>query len=66
MFLWHRRVLEHDGVGTSATIVLTMTGGKVMNDLLNMVADIVNSLLFPYKIDGQIDLNKWGDEWLKA
>jgi len=65
-FLWHRLVLEPDGVGTGGTIVSTMTGGNVMNDLRNMVADIVNSLLFPYEIDGQIDLNKWRDEWLKA
>jgi hypothetical protein len=64
-FLWHRLILEPNGVGTGGTIVSTMTGGKVMNDLRQMVVDIVNSLLFPYEIDGQIDLNIWRDEWLK-
>jgi len=64
-FLWHRLVLEPDGVGTGGTIVSTMTGRNVMNDLKQMVVDMVNSLLFPYEIDGQIDLKKWRDEWLK-
>lgn len=64
-FLWHRLVLEPVGVGTGGTIVSTMTGGKVMNDLKHMVVDMVDSLLLPYEIDGQIDLNKWRHEWLK-
>ncbi len=64
-FLWHRLVLEPDGAGTGGTIVSTITGGNVMSDLKNMVADMVNSLSFPYGIDRQIDLNKWREEWLK-
>jgi hypothetical protein len=64
-FLWHTLVLEPHGVGTGGTIVSTMTGGSVMNDLKHMIVDMVNSLLFPYEIDGQIDLGKWRDEWLK-
>jgi hypothetical protein len=64
--LWHRLVLEPDGVGTGGTIVSTMTGRNVMNDLRQMVVDMVNSLLCPYEIDGQIDLNKWREEWQKA
>lgn len=63
-FLWHRFVLEPHGVGTGGTIVSTITGGKVMNDLKNMVVDMVNSLLFSNEIDEQIDLNKWREEWL--
>lgn len=64
-FLSHRLVLEPNGVGTGGTIVSTMTGASVMNDLKHMIVDMVNSLLLPYEIDGQIDLNKWRDEWLK-
>lgn len=64
-FLWHRLALEPHGVGTGGTIVSTMTGGSVINDLRHMIVDMVNSLLFPYEIDGQIDLNKWRDKWLK-
>lgn len=63
-FLWHRLVLEPKGVGTGGTIVSTMTGGNVMNDLKHMVVDMVNSLVLPYEIDGKIDLNKWRTEWV--
>lgn len=65
-FLWHRLVLEPDGVGTGGTIVSTMTGGNVMYELRRMVVDMVNSLLFPYEIDEQINLDKWRNEWLQA
>lgn len=64
-FLWHRLVLEPEGAGTGGTIVSTMTGGYVMKDLMKMIVDIVNSLLFPYEIDEQIDLSNWREEWLK-
>jgi len=64
-FLWHRLVLEPQGVGTGGSIVSTMTGGKVMNDLKEMILDIVNSLLWPYEIEEQIDLYKWREEWRK-
>lgn len=64
-FLWHRLVLEPEGAGTGGTIVSIMTGGQVRNDLKKMIVDMVNSLLFPYEIDKQIDLNNWREEWLK-
>jgi hypothetical protein len=64
-FQWHRLVLEPEGAGTGGTIVSTMTGGQVMYDLKNMIVDMVNSLLLPYEIDKQIDLNNWREEWLK-
>ena len=64
-FQWHRLVLEPEGAGTGGTIVSTMTGGHVMDDLKNMIVDMVNSLLFPYEIDKQIDLNNWRAEWMK-
>lgn len=65
-FLWHRLVLEPDGVGTGGTIVSTMTVANVMNDLRYMIVDMAKSLLFRYDIDEHIDLIKWRDEWLKA
>lgn len=65
-FVWHRLILEPDGVGTGGAIVSTMTGGNVMNDLRHMVVDMVISLLLFYNIGVQIDLNRWRDEWLEA
>jgi hypothetical protein len=62
-FLWHRLILEPQGVGTSGSMVSTMTGVNVMNDLKEMILDIVNSLLWPYEIEEQIDLDKWREEW---
>lgn len=64
-FLWHRLVLEPQGVGTGGTIVSTSTGGSVMTDLKEMVIVMVNSLLWPYEIEEQIDLDKWLYEWRK-
>jgi hypothetical protein len=64
-FIWHTLVLEPQGVGTGGTIVSTMTGGNVMTDLKEMIIDMVNSLLWPYEIEEQIDLNKWREEWRK-
>jgi hypothetical protein len=64
-FIWHRLVLEPQGVGTGGAIVSTMTGGNVMTDLKEMIIDMVNSLLWPYEIEEQIDLNKWREEWRK-
>ncbi len=64
-FIWHRLVLEPQGVGTGGTIVSTLTGGNVITDLKEMIIDMVNSLLWPYEIEEQIDLNKWREEWRK-
>lgn len=65
-FFWQRLLLEPDGIETAGTIIYTTIGGNVMNDLRQMVVDMVKSLLLPYEIDEQIDLNKWQNEWLKA
>jgi len=64
-FQWHRLILEPQGIGTGGTIVSTMTGGNVLEDLKQMIIDMVNSLLWPYEIEDRIDLNKWRQEWLK-
>ncbi|MFN7655886.1 MAG: hypothetical protein ACK5PC_21805 [Cyclobacteriaceae bacterium] len=64
-FLWHRLVLEPRGAGTGGTIVSTMTGASVMHDLKKMIVDMINSLSFPYELEGQLDLAKWRDEWLQ-
>jgi hypothetical protein len=63
-FLWHRLILEPHGIGTGGTIVSTLTGGNVMYDLKRMVIDMVNSLLWPYEIEEQVDIQKWRDEWM--
>lgn len=64
-FTWHRLVLEPQGVGTEGTVISTMTGGSVMADLKEMIIDMVSSLLWPYGIQQQIDLNRWREEWRK-
>jgi hypothetical protein len=64
-FLWHRLILEPYGVGKGGTIVTTMTGCNVMEDLKIMIVEIVDSLVFPYEIEEQIDLTKWRNEWMK-
>ena len=64
-FLWHRLVLEPDGIGNGGTIVTTLAGGNVMEDLKRMVIDMVGSLLHPYEIDEQINLDNWKKEWLE-
>ncbi|MGI4022728.1 MAG: HNH endonuclease signature motif containing protein [Janthinobacterium lividum] len=61
-FLWNRPILEPKGAGTGGTIVSTMTGGSVMDDLKNMIIDMVNALLWPYDIDEQVDLTKWKED----
>lgn len=64
-FLWHRLVLEPEGVGTGGTIVSTMTGGNVMEDMRRMIVDMVNALLWTHEIEERVDLKKWREEWLK-
>ena len=64
-FQLHRLVLEPYGMGEGGTIVSTMTGGNVMNDLKELIIDMVNSLLWAYETDEQIDLNVWREEWKK-
>ena len=63
-FLWYRLVLEPEGGGTGGTIISTMTGGYVMDDLKKMVINMVTSLLSPYALEQQVDLKKWTDDWV--
>lgn len=63
-FQWHRLILEPKGKEEGGTILSTMTGGNVMNDLKNMIIDIVASLLFSYGIEAEIDINTWREKWL--
>ncbi len=65
-FLWHRLVLEPQGGGAGGTIVNTMTGGNVMEDLKRMIVDMVDALLLSYEIEGKIDLNRWREKWIKV
>lgn len=62
-FRWHRLISEPQGLGTGGTIVSTIIGNSVINDLQEMIMQIINSLVLPYEIDDQIDLNKWREEF---
>ncbi len=64
LFRWHRLVLEPDGIGTGGTIVSTMTGGNVMEDLKQKVIDMVVSLISPYSINKDFDFVEWRKKWL--
>lgn len=61
-FLWHRLILEPDGIGTGGWMVSEIAGGNVMNDLLELVIQIVEALIFPYNVVG-INIKKWKLEW---
>lgn len=63
-FSWHWHVLEPDGVGKNGTIVSTLAGGRVMNDLQNMIVDMISALSFSYNIYDKINFKKWKKEWL--
>lgn len=65
-FLWYRLVLEFEGIGNGGTIVTTIIGGNVMNDLSQMVVNMVSTLLKHYNIEVQIDFNNWCIEWTKS
>ena len=63
--LWHRLILESEGIGNGGTIISTLTGRSVMEDLKRMVVDMVNSLLWLYDVEERVALKKWREEWLK-
>ncbi len=63
-FQWHRSMLEPGGSGTGGTIISTMAGGGVMDDLSRMIVDMVNALLFSYDLDRKIDFLNWKNSWL--
>jgi hypothetical protein len=60
-YLWHRLVLETDGLGTGGTIISTMVGGNVMEDLKAMIAQMAGALSF----DNGIDFLTWKKKWMK-
>lgn len=64
-FLWYRLAMEPRGIGTGGTIISTMVGSYVMNDLKNMIVEMVNTLHFVYELDKQIVINEWKKEWLR-
>ena len=59
-FLFHSSKHEPDGPGTGGTIVGVLTGGDVIHDLENLIADTV-SALFMYQDD--FDFQKWKSAW---
>jgi hypothetical protein len=63
-FMWYRLVLEPEGAGTGGTIISTMTGGYVADDIKKMIVDMVTSLLSSYALERQVDLKTWIDDWL--
>ena len=63
-FSWHRLVLEPKGIGNGGTMVSTITGGRVMDDLKQMIVEIVNSLMDELIFLGKFDIQKWESKWL--
>ena len=63
-FLLHRNILEPDGIGNNGTIVSTLTGGNVMEDLERLILDMVSALSFGQINEKTFDYNKWKKEWL--
>ena len=62
-FTWHRAHLEPNGIGTGGTIIGTMVGGCVLDDLERMVLDIVSSLAVDLD---DFDFIRWKEEWDSA
>jgi len=62
-FTWHRAHLEPNGIGAGGTIIGTMVGGCVMDDLERMVLDVVSSLAV--HLDN-FDFTRWKQEWDSA
>lgn len=59
-FSFHWSKHEPEGPGTGGTIVGVLTGGDVISDLEDLVADTIASL-FMYSDD--FDFKAWRDEW---
>ena len=62
-FTWHRAHLEPNGIGTGGTIIRTIVGGYVIDDLERMVAEAVSSLA--EHLD-DFDFTRWKQEWDSA
>ncbi len=63
LFTWHRAHLEPNGGGTGGTIIGTIVGGYVMDDLEQMVLKLVFSLA--EHLD-DFDFSRWQREWDSA
>lgn len=63
-FSLHRNILEPDGFGNNGTIVSTLTGGNVMEDLKHLILNMVSALNFSQINEDVFDFNKWKKEWL--
>jgi hypothetical protein len=62
-FTWHRAHLEPNGIGTGGTMIGTMVGGYVMEDLERMVVDIVSSLGMQIE---DFEFDAWKQKWEAA
>jgi hypothetical protein len=62
-FIWHRAHMEPNGVGTGGTIIRTMVGGCVTDDLENMVTDLVSSLALQME---DFRFENWKQQWDEA
>jgi hypothetical protein len=61
-FEWHREVYEPRGPGSSGTIVHVISGGAVLDDVANAIAETVEGLFVGYSLI-DFDLKRWRDEW---
>lgn len=64
--IWHRLLLEPDGIGTGGSMVSILVGGNVIEDVHGFVLDVVNSLLFPYLMEGTLDIEDWKQKWISG
>lgn len=63
-FSLHRNILEPDGIGNNGTIVSTLTGGNVMEDLKHLILNMVGAHNFGQINEGVFEFLKWKKEWL--
>ncbi len=63
-FSLHYNILEPDGAGNNGTIVSTLAGGNVMEDLKQLILNMVGALMFGHINEQTFDYNKWKKEWL--
>lgn len=63
-FSLHYNILEPDGAGNNGTIVSTLAGGNVMEELKDLILNMVSALMFGHINEEKFDFNKWKKEWL--
>ncbi|WP_417367335.1 HNH endonuclease signature motif containing protein [Flavobacterium beibuense] len=62
-YMWHRLLLEPEGAGTGGSIVPVLLGGKIMDVLNELVVNMVESLSFPYLMEGDLNIKEWIESW---